>query len=133
MHPHIDFLDHIALRVEDLAASAEWYERVLGLKRHQRADWGPFPILLLAGSTGLALFPKKETQIGKENPRFADHFAFRISTDQIPVAHAHLEKLGIEFEVQDHPPFRSTYFWDPDGYRVELMAQITSDSYFGSL
>ena len=53
----IDFLDHVAIRVADLEVSAKWYEKVLGLKRYQLPEWGNFPIFLLAGKSGIALFP----------------------------------------------------------------------------
>lgn len=32
---NLQFLDHVALRVQDLEVSAIWYEKVLGLKRKQ--------------------------------------------------------------------------------------------------
>lgn len=63
MHPdrkvdfEIDFLDHVAIRVKDLEVSARWYEEVLGLKRYELTQWKPFPLFLLAGKTGVALFP----------------------------------------------------------------------------
>ncbi|MCB0707312.1 MAG: VOC family protein [Saprospiraceae bacterium] len=131
MPPKIEFLDHVALRVKDLEASAEWYQRVLGLQKYQRADWGPFPVLMLAGLSGLALFPFKAHHHNTSPARFVDHFAFRISKEQIPVTLEHLESLEIDFEIQDHPPFQSIYFYDLDGYRIELMAQVTSDDFFG--
>ena len=34
----IEFLDHVAIRVADLEASALWYEKVLGLKRYQLSE-----------------------------------------------------------------------------------------------
>ncbi|MEZ4794777.1 MAG: VOC family protein [Flavobacteriaceae bacterium] len=52
-HPfHIDFLDHVALRVRDLEVSVAWYEKVLGLKKYQLPEWGPFPIFMLSGKSG---------------------------------------------------------------------------------
>ena len=53
----IEFLDHVAIRVADLEASAKQYQKVLGLKRYQLPEWGDFPIFLLSGKTGIALFP----------------------------------------------------------------------------
>jgi catechol 2,3-dioxygenase-like lactoylglutathione lyase family enzyme len=44
----IEFLDHVAIRVADIEASAKWYEKVLGLKRYQLPEWGDFPIFLLS-------------------------------------------------------------------------------------
>lgn len=31
----IEFLDHVAIRVKDIQASAKWYEEVLGLQKYQ--------------------------------------------------------------------------------------------------
>ena len=53
----IEFLDHVAIRVAGMQASARWYKKVLGLKRYQLPEWGDFPILLLSGKSGIALFP----------------------------------------------------------------------------
>ena len=48
----IEFLDHVAIRVKDLNVSAEWYQKVLGLKRYQPPEWGEFPIFMLSGTSG---------------------------------------------------------------------------------
>ena len=57
----IDFLDHVAIRVADMEASSAWYEKVLGLKRYKLPEWGDFPIFLLSGKSGIALFPANTT------------------------------------------------------------------------
>ena len=44
----IEFLDHVAIRVKDLEISARWYQEVLGLKRYQLSEWGPFPIFYVS-------------------------------------------------------------------------------------
>lgn len=55
----IEFLDHVALHVKNIEASATWYENVLGLKRYQLPEWGEFPIFMLTNKSGIALFYAK--------------------------------------------------------------------------
>jgi len=111
----IKYLDHIALRVKDLERAANWYEQVLGLKRVQPEEWKPWPIFMVAGETGVALFPEKEGQ-----PIAPDHFAFRVGQEGFNAAQKKLRGLGIDFSIQDHTYFESLYFEDPDGHTVEL-------------
>jgi len=53
----IAFLDHVAIRVVDVEASAKWHESVLALKRYQLPEWADSPIFMLSGKSGIALFP----------------------------------------------------------------------------
>jgi len=53
----INGLDHVAIRVIDLDAAAAWYEKVLGLRKYKLPEWGDFPVFMLAGKVGVALFP----------------------------------------------------------------------------
>lgn len=53
----IEFLDHVALRVEDLGASVRWYQEVMGLTPYRLPEWGDYPVFMLSGKTGVALFP----------------------------------------------------------------------------
>lgn len=122
---NISNLDHVAIRVKDLNESAGWYAKVLGLKKVQLKEWGEYPIFMLAGTTGVALFPangdERETV---ENYIFIDHFAFYVDSENFEKAKQHLKNLKIEYEIQDHYYFESIYFNDPNGHQVELTTKI---------
>ena len=123
----IDFLDHVALRVNDLEVSARWYEEVLGLTPYHIPEWGAYPIFLLAGKTGVALFPAK-TGEGPSPPAAIgpgiDHFAFQVSNKSFEKAKAWYAEQKIPYEVQDHHHFLSVYVQDPDGHTVELTTLV---------
>lgn len=115
----------MAIRVSDMEASAQWYEKVLGLKRYQLAAWGDCPILLLAGKTGIALFPaeQRDTKPPKASKNIGiDHFAFNVTQENLAIAKARYEQLGLDYTIQDHHYFDSIYTKDPDGHIVELTA-----------
>ncbi len=123
----LDFLDHVAIRVRDMERSAAWYEKVLGLKRVQYDVWGPFPIMMMAGNTGIAIFPSK-TDHPETLPAgdwlVVPHFAFRVDAKAFAEAQNHFHSLDIPFEFQDHYYFHSIYLTDPDDYRVELTTLV---------
>lgn len=121
----LDFLDHVALRVRDIQQSAEWYKRVLGMQVLQPEEWKPFPIFLLAGTSGIALFPAKTSTpaaLPAGDWLKGDHYAFRVQLPMLDIARRHFEELGILYQEQDHVYFRSIYFKDPDGHQLELTA-----------
>ncbi len=115
----LDFLDHIALRVQDLQASVNWYQEVLGLVPQQTPEWGDFPIFLLCGKTGLALFPARTDPEHPED-RYPDHFAFHIAPEAFIKARKYFESKEIAYDYQDHHYFESIYLQDPDKHTVEL-------------
>ena len=129
----IDFLDHVAIRVRDMEASAAWYEKVLGLKRYQLPQWGDYPIFLLAGTSGIALFPANpedpEVDRTSRNVKI-DHFAFNVGREAFELAQRHYESLGQEFDFQDHHYFHSIYTKDPDGHTVELTTLLVDSEKF---
>jgi catechol 2,3-dioxygenase-like lactoylglutathione lyase family enzyme len=119
----IEFLDHVAIRVTDMEVSAQWYENVLGLKRYQLPEWGEFPIFLLSGKSGIALFPANtnDTQLDSTSKNVKiDHFAFNVTMENFEKAKKRYTELNLDFDIQDHHYFDSIYTKDPDGHSVEL-------------
>lgn len=121
----IQFLDHIAIRVTNMEISAKWYEEVLGLRRFHPKEWQPFPIMLLAGNSGIALFPKGEPTVEyKEQGQVMSHFAFRVTYLILEKAKELLKDKKIPFVFEDHHYFHSIYLKDPDGNKIELTAVV---------
>ena len=118
----INFLDHVAIRVSDVDKSAQWYHEVLGLDIVHKTEWGPFPIMLLKGKSGIALFPANidDPKIPDSRNIKIDHFAFNVDFKEYTKAIEYFKKQGIAFEEQDHYHFQSAYISDPDGHKVEL-------------
>jgi len=131
----IEFLDHVAIRVKDIEVSILWYEKVLGLKKHQLPKWGAYPIFMFSGKSGIALFPAKQddTELDPESKNVKiDHFAFNVTNENFEKAKRHYSDLDLEYSIQDHYYFRSIYTKDPDGHTVELTTLIVdeNDVYF---
>ncbi|MGB5698942.1 VOC family protein [Muriicola sp.] len=119
----LEFLDHVAIRVADMKASAKWYEKVLGLKRYQLPEWGDYPIFLLSGKSGIALFPAITTDTAldpaSKNVKI-DHFAFNVTNENFEKAKRRFDELNLKYTIQDHYYFDSIYTQDLDGHTVEL-------------
>ncbi|NNK71942.1 MAG: VOC family protein [Flavobacteriaceae bacterium] len=129
----INYLDHVAIRVKDMAASVKWYEQVLGLKTYRVEAWGDYPVFMLKNKSGIALFPAKVED--PVNDKFSknvkiDHFAFNVSNEAFIIAQDHLNSLNIDFNFQDHTHFHSIYMSDPDGHTVELTTLLGREEDF---
>ena len=129
----IECLDHVAIRVRDIKRSVKWYQEVLGLKAYQLEAWGDIPVFMLAGTTGIALFPADlSREIPPADSRHVkiDHYAFRVDNASFEQAILHYQNLGIDYQFQDHSYFHSIYTKDPDGHTVELTTLMVKPEEF---
>ena len=115
----LEGIDHIAIEVEDLDRSEEWYGEILGLKRRYEETWGDIPLVMGIGTTSLAMFARSAEESPAERPGLR-HIAFRVDRENFERAQVELSRRGIEFAFSDHEIAHSIYFPDPDGYRLEI-------------
>lgn len=131
----INFLDHVAIRVRNIDTSVEWYSKILGLKKYQLKKWGDYPIFMLSGKSGIAIFPAnikdEELNLNSRNVKI-DHFAFNVSNIDFNKAQEYFKKLNEPFQFQDHHYFHSIYLKDPDNHTVELTTLLINEDKFYS-
>ena len=62
----------------------------------------------------------------ENTPQWVQHIAFRVgSLDELMATKAHLEGMGLDvLGPTHHGIFKSIYFFDPNGHRIELAADI---------
>jgi catechol 2,3-dioxygenase-like lactoylglutathione lyase family enzyme len=119
-----------ALSVDDVARSAEFYERLFGLRR--LASDHRFCAFAIPGNAVLLLFKKGGTMqpvptpgglIPSHDGSGRMHFAFKISADSVEACERELAAQGIPIESTVHWPEGglSLYFRDPDEHLVELI------------
>jgi catechol 2,3-dioxygenase-like lactoylglutathione lyase family enzyme len=120
---HVKHIDHVAIAVKDIHASAAWYQEMFGLERRFDDVWGDEPpVMVCAGDTCLALFP---TEGHAAPPPGRDavamrHFAFVTDRANFEAARDSFDERGIEYQFADHEVCHSLYISDPDGHRIEL-------------
>ena len=120
----LQHIDHVALTVTDMQKSIAWYQDVLGLERRHVDAWGDHPAMLCAGSTCVALFPLRSTEMTARTQNTAlptmCHLAFRTTYGDLLEAEKNLQERGIPFDFQNHGISHSIYFADPDGHQLEI-------------
>ena len=114
-------LDHVVLRVKDLAASVAFYKSVLGAVIERQLQT-PRLVQLRIGDSLLDLVPGRKGRGAGEN---LDHFALRVAPFDPKALARRLARHGIEpgpvkdrYGAEGYGP--SIYFNDPDGNMVEF-------------
>lgn len=131
MTPTLKALDHLVLTVADVAATAAFYQTVLGMVAEEfRPGDGSTRMALKYGTQKINLHPagaEYEPKADRATPGSAD-LCF-LSDVALSTWQAHLHKLAIP--VEDGPVWRtgamralmSIYIRDPDGNLIEISNQ----------
>jgi glyoxylase I family protein len=133
---------HIALHVRDLAASRHFYGKILGLRElqgdevpetlRQAFESGEAANFVTPDGTILDLFWKPNLLPPNPNPRReftrAGHLAFDIDATlfEQAVAVLHHNQIVIDHGPVSRPTGRGIYFYDPDGFLVEIRCDPVS-------
>ncbi|MEM1052411.1 MAG: VOC family protein [Pseudomonadota bacterium] len=140
---------HTALRCKDAKETVDWYKRMLGMdyttafaEDHvpSTGAYDPYMHVFLDAGNGniLAFFElPNQPEMGRDEntPQWVQHFAFKVnSEEELMAAKAHIEGEGVEvLGPTHHGIFKSIYFFDPNGHRVELAADIGTDEQYAEL
>jgi glyoxylase I family protein len=129
-------IHHVAYRCRDAAETVAFYERALGMafttafaEDHvpSTGAYDPYMHVFLdaGGGNVLAFFElPQQPDMGRDQntPAWVQHIAFEVADEATQLAaKARLEAMGVEvLGPTDHGIFRSIYFFDPNGHRLEL-------------
>ncbi len=129
-------IHHVAYRCKDAAETVAFYRDLLGMEfttafaeDHvpSTGAYDPYMHVFLDAGNGnvLAFFelPEQKTMGRDENtPAWVQHIAFKVdSVEKLEEVKARVEARGLDvLGPTDHGVFKSIYFFDPNGHRVEL-------------
>ena len=135
-------IHHVAYRCKDAKETVEFYQRVLNMdftvafaedQVPSTKEPDPYMHVFLDAGMGnvLAFFelPTKEPMDRDRNtPEWVQHIAFEVgSYDELLAAKKHIEAEGVEvLGPTNHGIFQSIYFFDPNGHRLELVANTNT-------
>tara|TARA_R110000751_G_scaffold2632_2_gene14002 strand:- start:34061 stop:34615 length:555 start_codon:yes stop_codon:yes gene_type:complete len=134
--PALHGVHHVAYRCKDAKETVEFYHDVLGMdfqlaiaEDHvpSTGAYDPYMHIFLDAGNGnvLAFFelPEQPDMDRDHNtPQWVQHIAFKVATmDDLLAAKVCAEAHGLDvIGPTNHGIFRSIYFFDPNGHRLEL-------------
>ncbi len=149
MTPSLQGFHHVAYRCKDAKETVIFYRDALGMdfqlaiaEDHvpSTGEYDPYMHIFLEAGNGnvLAFFElPNQTDMDRDRntPVWVQHIAMKVdSLDALLDAKAHLEGMGIEvLGPTHHGIFKSIYFFDPNGHRLELAADISTNEQMSEL
>lgn len=147
--PALKRIHHVAYRCRDAAETVAWYKRVLGMeyttafaedKVPSTGEDDPYMHVFLDCGAGnvLAFFElpsQPEMDRDRSTPAWVQHIAFEVEDESALLsAKDHIESQGIEVLGPTwHGIFKSIYFFDPNGHRLELACNIGTPAQLAEL
>ena len=141
----IERLNHFAWRCRDAEETRAFYEDVLGLplahviqEDHvpSTGEYCPYTHIFfrMADGSFVAFFDLGDNQSAQPSPNtpaWVNHIALQVPNREALIeAKTQLERAGVEvLGITDHHIIHSIYFFDPNGFRVELTTWMVSDAY----
>ena len=138
----IQRIHHVAYRCHDAKATVLWYRQHLGMdfvlaiaEDQVPSTHEPDPymhVFLDAGGGNVPAFFElpQVAPMGRDGntPEWVQHIAFKVgSVEELLAAKRKLEQAGIEVVgPTEHTIFKSIYFFDPNGHRLELVADTAT-------
>lgn len=135
-------LHHYAYRARDAEETRHFYEDILGLPLYHMiqndhvpstGEYCPYThfFFRLQDGSFIAFFDLGDDVAALPSPNtpaWVNHIAFRVESIQaLKDSMTRLQAHGIEvLGITDHRVFQSIYFFDPNGIRLELSAQVAS-------
>lgn len=145
----IQKIHHVAYRCNDARETVEWYGKHLGMKfvlaiaedqvpSTKEPDPYMHVFLDAGGGNVLAFFElptKPPMDRDRNTPAWVQHLAMQVdSVDTLLATKARLEAAGIPVVgPTDHTLFKSIYFFDPNGHRLELAADTATPEQMAKL
>ncbi len=142
----VEKFHHVAYRCADAKETTEWYKDMLNMnlvlaiaENEVPSTKAPDPymhIFLDAGDENVLAFfelpnsPKMDRD--QNTPAWVQHIALKVAdVDALVAAKEELESKGVEvLGPVNHGVFKSIYFFDPNGHRLELAANTgTAEQY----
>ena len=134
----LDRIHHVAYRCNDAKETVEFYQRILNMDFMlafaedlvpSTKEPDPYMHVFLDAGMGnvLAFFElPTQPQMDRDHntPQWVQHIAFEVSDyDELLASKTHIEDQGVDvLGPVDHGIFQSIYFFDPNGHRLELVA-----------
>lgn len=127
-------IDHIYLSVSDMDRSEAFYDAVmhaLGLHKGDKAVAGERHAHYVAPTFQLSLRPARSRDGHDPYSAGLHHLCFQAPTrDDVNACHASLTALGVAATApaeypEYHPEYYATFFDDPDGIRLEIVARTS--------
>ncbi|MES2399121.1 MAG: VOC family protein [Pseudomonadota bacterium] len=136
-------LHHYAYRAKDAEETRHFYEDILGLPLYHiiqsdhvpsTGEYCPYThfFFRLRDGSFIAFFDLGDDVAALPSPNtpaWVNHISFRVDTvADLQAMKARLEAENVEvLGVTDHHVFKSIYFFDPNGIRLELTAQLATE------